>query len=61
MLLHIFLWARVSLLTILFRIAKTLRLPGPLLYALLVPTLFRRWYLDNTLLADGIFFVLPFR
>ena len=56
--LHIFHWVGVSLLTALFRISRALRLSGPLLYALLIPTLFRQWYLDNTLLADGIFFAL---
>ena len=56
--LHIVLWAGISLLAILFRLVKVLRLSGPLLYALLVPTLFRQWYLAHTLLADGILFAL---
>ena len=56
--LHIVLWAGISLLTVLFRSAKVLRISGPLLYALLIPTLFRQWYLTHTLLADGIFFAL---
>ena len=31
---------------------------APLLYGVLVITVFRPWYLAHTALADGIFFVL---
>ena len=40
------------------RLARALRLSIPLLYALLVPTLFRRRYLAHTPLADAIY-LLP--
>ena len=46
------------LLSGLLRLARALRLSIPLLYALFVPTLFRRWYLAHTPLADAIFFLL---
>ena len=39
-------------------LAQTLRLSVPLLYGVLVITVFRPWYLAHTALADGIFFVL---
>ncbi len=46
------------LLPILFRLALRLRLGIPMAYAIVVPTIFRSWYLANTAMADGIFFVL---
>ena len=39
-------------------LAQVLRLSAPLLYGVLVITVFRPWYLAHTALADGIFFVL---
>ena len=45
-------------LPVLFRLALRLRLGIPMAYAIVVPTVFRSWYLTNTALADGIFFVL---
>ncbi len=46
------------LLPILFRLALRLRLGIPMAYAIVVPTIFRSWYLANTAMADGIFFAL---
>ena len=46
------------LLPILFRLALKLRLGVPMLYALLMLTVFHSWYQTNTALADGIFFAL---
>ena len=45
-------------LPVLFRLALRLRLGIPMAYAIVVPTIFRSWYLMNTALADGIFFAL---
>ena len=39
---------------LLFRIAGKLRLSQPLLYALVVPTIFHEWHYANQLLANGI-------
>ena len=46
------------LLPILFRLALKLRLDIPMLYAVLMPTVFHGWYQAHTALADGIFFAL---
>ncbi len=43
---------------LLFRLASTLRLTIPLLYALIVPTLFSSWYHAHQPLADGIWYGL---
>ena len=48
----------IGLLPILFRLALKLRLGVPMLYALLMLTVFHSWYQTNTALADGIFFAL---
>lgn len=48
----------VALLPLLLRLAVRLRLTVPLLYAVIVPTLFRGWYLSHTALAEGIWFGL---
>lgn len=45
-------------LPVLLRLALRLRLGIPMVYAIVVPTVFRAWYLTNTALADGIFFAL---
>ena len=45
-------------LPVLFRLALRLRLGIPIAYAIVIPVVFRPWYLANTALADGIFFVL---
>lgn len=46
------------LLPILFRLALKLRLGVPMLYALLMLTVFHGWYQANSTLADTIFFAL---
>lgn len=46
------------LLPILFRLALKLRLGVPMLYALLMLTVFHGWYQTHAALADGIFFAL---
>ena len=46
------------LLPILFRLALKLRLGIPMLYAVLMLTIFHGWYQAHTALADGIFFAL---
>ena len=50
--------AVLFLLPILFRLALKLRLGIPMLYAVLMLTVFLNWYRANTALADGIFFGL---
>jgi hypothetical protein len=46
------------LLPILFRLALKLRLGVPMLYAVLMLTVFHGWYQAHIALADGIFFGL---
>ena len=46
------------LLPILFRLALKLRLGIPMLYAILILTVFQGWYQAHTALADGIFFAM---
>ena len=46
------------LLPILFRLAVKLRLGVPMLYAVLILTIFHGWYQAHTALADGVFFAL---
>jgi hypothetical protein len=46
------------LLPILFRLMLKLRLGVPMLYALLMLTVFHGWYQANSILADSIFFAL---
>ena len=41
-----------------FRIASLLRLHIPLLYALIIPTVFHEWYYTHTLLANGIWYAM---
>ena len=53
-----FLMMAMTLLGGIVRLAQALRLSVPLLYGVLVITVFRPWYLTHTALADGIFFVL---
>ena len=45
-------------LSLLLRLAHKLRLTIPLLYAVLVPTIFRRWYLTHPVLATYLFCAL---
>ena len=53
---YYFLGFGLVFLPVLFRLALRLRLGVPMAYAIIVPTVFRSWYLTNTALADGIFF-----
>ena len=46
------------LLPILFRLALKLRLGIPMLYGILMLTVFHGWYQAHTALADGIFFAM---
>ena len=46
------------LLPILFRLALKLRLGIPMLYAVLMLTVFHGWYQAHAALADGIFFAM---
>lgn len=45
-------------LSIVFRLAAVFRLTIPLLYALVVPTVFHKWYYANQTLANIIWYVL---
>lgn len=51
-------WIGIVFFALMFKIASTLRLTIPLLYALIVPTVFSSWYHANQLLADGIWYGL---
>ena len=55
---YCFLGFGLVFLPVLFRLALRLRLGVPMAYAIVVPTVFRSWYLTNTALAAGIFFAL---
>ena len=48
----------VQLLLLLIRIAMKLRLSIPLMYLVLMLTVFQPWYRTHTALADGIFLVM---
>ncbi len=48
--------AAVALFSLMFRIASVLRLVVPLLYALIVPTLFQGWYYSHYTLANSIWY-----
>ena len=48
----------VQLLLLLIRIAIKLRLSMPLVYLVLMHTVFQPWYRVHTALADGIFLVM---
>ena len=50
--------AGILLLSIVFRLAAVFRLTIPLLYALVVPTLFSDWYYSHYTLANVIWYVL---
>ena len=56
--LYLILSVGLALASILFRLAAACRLTVPLLYALILPTVFRGWYLSHTALADGIWYGL---
>ena len=55
---YAFLMLGMTLLGGIVRLTQALRSSVPMLYGVLVITLFRPWYLAHTALADGIFFVL---
>lgn len=44
--------------TLLFQFAGALRLGIPLLYALIVPTLFHEWHYAHTALANGMWYAM---
>ena len=48
----------IQLLLLLIRIAMKLRLSIPLVYMVLMLTVFQPWYRVHTALADGIFLVM---
>ena len=48
----------IQLLLLLIRIAIKLRLSIPLVYLVLMLTVFQPWYREHTALADGIFLAL---
>ena len=48
----------IQLLLLLIRIAMKLRLSIPLVYLVLMLTVFQPWYRTHTALADGIFLVM---
>ena len=48
----------IQLLLLLIRIAMKLRLSIPMLYLVLMLTVFQPWYRAHTALADGIFLAL---
>ena len=48
----------IQLLLLLIRIAMKLRLSIPLVYLVLMLTVFQPWYRTHTALADGIFLAL---
>ena len=48
----------IQLLLLLIRIAMKLRLSIPLVYLVLMLTVFQPWYLVHTAFADGIFLAL---
>ena len=50
--------AMIHLLLLLIRIAMKLRLSIPLVYLVLMLTVFQPWYRAHTALADGIFLAL---
>lgn len=56
--LYFMLGAGVLALSVAFRLAAVFRLTIPLLYALIVPTLFHDWFYSHQALAEGIWHVL---
>lgn len=53
-----FLSLALTLFGVVLQVAGWLRLTIPLLYALLVPTLFRDWYYAHQMLAEGIWYAM---
>lgn len=56
--LYFALGAGVLVLSIAFRLAAVFRLTIPLLYALIVPTLFHSWFYSHQALAEGIWYAM---
>ena len=56
--LYFMLGAGVLALSAAFRLAAVFRLTIPLLYALIVPTLFHDWFYSHQALTEGIWYVL---
>lgn len=56
--LYFVLFVALLLLCLVFRIAGLLRLSVPLLYVLLVPTVFSGWYYAHRMLAEGIWYAM---
>lgn len=54
--LYLFLCVALLLLSLVFRIAGLLRLTVPLIYVLVVPTIFSGWYYAHQALAEGIWY-----
>ena len=48
----------IAFFALLFRVAGVFRLGIPLLYALIVPTLFHEWYYAHYTLANGIWYAM---
>lgn len=48
----------IAIFVLVFRLAGVFRLGIPLLYALIVPTIFHEWYYTHTLLANGIWYAM---
>ena len=55
---YLMLGALMILLSILFRVAAVFRLSIPLLYALIVPTLFHEWFEAHRVLGEGIWYAM---
>lgn len=48
----------IAFFILLFRFAGVLRLGIPLLYALIVPTIFHEWYHTHCTIANGIWYTM---
>ncbi|OUN14689.1 molecular chaperone GrpE [Flavonifractor sp. An91] len=55
---YLMLGSAMILLSIVFRLAAVFRLTIPLVYALIVPTIFHEWYYANQTLANVIWYAL---
>ena len=55
---YLMLGSVMILLSIVFRLAAVFRLTIPLVYALIVPTVFHEWYYANQTLANVIWYAL---
>ena len=55
---YIIFGAGILIVSIVFRLAAVFRLTIPLLYALLMPTLFSGWYYSHQALAEGIWYAM---